>query len=89
MRGKRSSGCWGVASEFDNWVDDRCIAYLGWRAGRVEDMTLNSLRIWSAGVQRGERLEACLRDCADCDIRALGTVDRARDRRRRRQSILG
>lgn len=33
-------------------------------------------------------LEACLWDGAeDCDIRALGTVDRARDRRTRRQSI--
>lgn len=73
MRGKRSSGYWGIGSEFDNWVDGRCVACLGRRAGRVGEMMLNSL--WDGAE--------------DCDIRALGMVDRARDRRTRRQSILG
>ena len=50
MRGKRSSGCWGIASEFDTSVDGRCISYLGRRVGRVEEIMLRCLGIWLAGV---------------------------------------
>lgn len=57
MRGKRSSGYWGIGSEFDNWVDGRCVACLGRRAGRVGEMMLNSLGFgqlvfrWGVGLR--------------------------------------
>ena len=50
MRGRRSSGCLRIASEFDNWVDGRCMACPWRRVGRVEERMLNSLGVWSAGV---------------------------------------
>ena len=50
MRGRRSSGCRRIASEFDSWVDGRCMACPGKTVGRVEERTLNCLGVRSAGV---------------------------------------
>ena len=65
---------------------------ISWEEGRAcgGDNAEMSGDLVSWFLEGGCRLEACLRDGAeDCDIRALGTVDRARDRRTRRQSISG
>lgn len=65
---------------------------ISWKEGRAcgGDNAEISGDLVSWCLEGGVRLEACLRNGAeDCDIRALGTVDRARDRRMRRQSILG
>ena len=50
MRGRRSSGCWRIASEFDNWIDGRCMVCPGKMVGRMEEIMLNSLGVWSAGA---------------------------------------